>query len=117
MSKGRNRKYSDKEQDLIQRLQHENDKLKRQNKRLRKQFQRVDLDRYENIKDIIKKHYEEDAEQNFIEEQKQLKKQWECHACGEGFLKLYTINRRDKMVYYRKCTECSNRTDIKPYNK
>lgn len=111
------KKYTDKEYAMLDRLKHENAKLKRQVTSLRKQLQRVDLDRYENLKDIIHKHYNEDLGEKIAEEREKLKKKWECHSCGEGFLKLYTIARRDKMVYYRKCTHCSHRTPVKPYTK
>ena len=111
----RNKKYNDKEFDLLQRLKYDNEKLKRQNKTLRKQLQRVDIDRYENLKNIIHKHCAEDLEEELKSEHKKLMKQWECRECEEGFLKLYTISRRDGVFYYRKCTECSNRTPTKPY--
>ena len=111
----RNRRYNEKEYDLLQKLKHENDKLKRQVSALRKQLQRVDLDRYENLKDIIDKHYREDAAEQLQAEKKKLAKKWECHECRVGFMKIFTISRRDGMFYYRKCTECSNRTPTKPY--
>lgn len=70
----RNKKYNDKEYDLLQRLKHENEKLKKQNKRLKKQLQRIDIDRYENLKDIIYKHYQEDAEEQLKKEKKKNEK-------------------------------------------
>lgn len=109
-------KYSDREYDDLQRLKHENKKLKRQVSALRKQISRLDLDRYENLKDIVQKHYEAEEQDQFKKDLKKLKKEWECHVCREGFLKLYLINRRNEVVYYRKCTECDNRTSVKPYN-
>lgn len=111
----RNKRYNDKEFDLLQKLKHENQKLKKQNTSLRKQLQRVDIDRYENLRDLIHKHYEEDSQDEISAENKKLMMQWECHKCREGFLKLFTISRRDGVFYYRKCTECSNRTPTKPY--
>ena len=109
------KKYTDKEYDMLDKLKHENAKLKKQVSSLRKQLQRVDLDRYENLKDLIHKHYNEDLGERIAEEREKLKKQWECNHCGTGFLKIYTINRFDGLVYYRKCTDCSNRTKVKPY--
>jgi ssDNA-binding Zn-finger/Zn-ribbon topoisomerase 1 len=112
---GRRRKYSDKEFDLLDKLKHENAKLKKQVSSLRKQIQRIDLDRYENLKDLIYKHYNEDLGERIAEEKEKLKKKWECKQCGTGFLKIYLLNRLDGMFYYRKCTECSHRTKPKPY--
>ena len=108
----RRRKYADKEYDELQKLKHENSRLRKSVRSLRKQISRIDLDRYSNLKNLIDKHLEEEHVDVL---EKQLKRQWECYKCGEGFLRLYTIARRDKTVYYRKCTECSNRTPIKPY--
>ena len=111
----RNNKYNDREFDLLQKMKHENEKLKKQNKTLRRQLQKVDIDRYQNLKDIIQKQYEQDLEDQFKEDNNKLIRRWECHKCEEGFLKLYTISRRDGAFYYRKCTECNNKTPIKPY--
>jgi DNA-directed RNA polymerase subunit M/transcription elongation factor TFIIS len=113
---GRRNRYADKELDELQKVKYENKRLKKQIASLRKQLQRVDIDRYENLKDLLYKHANEDLEEKIKVQKQKLKKQWECHVCRAGFMKIHTINRRDGLVYYRKCTECDNRTKIKPYN-
>lgn len=99
------------------RLIYENQRLKRAISSLRKQLARVDVDRYTQIKDIIEEHYaqedEADRGQNILEK---LKKEWSCRECGEGFLKIHIINRLDGVFYYRKCTDCKNRTNVQPYD-
>lgn len=111
------RKYNQKEEDLLQKTKRENQKLKRQITALRKQLQRVDLERYENLKDLIYKNSKEDIEDKIKKEREKLKKDWECHTCRVGFMKIHTISRRDGLFYYRKCTKCDNRTPTKPYNE
>lgn len=113
----RRNKYVDKELDELQKLKYENQKLKRQISSLRKQLARIDIDRYENLKDLLYKHANEDLEERIEEEKKKIKQQWECHICRQGFMKIHTISRRDGLFYYRKCTNCDNRTKTKPYNE
>ena len=49
---------------------------------------------------------------------KQLKRQWECHECGVGYMKLIVINRADGKKYMRMCSAagCSNRTKLQSYH-
>jgi hypothetical protein len=113
---GRRRQFNTKEEDLLQRLKRENDRLKKSISSLRKQLSRVDLDRYENLKDLLYKQANSDLNERIIEEKKKLKKKWECFVCRIGFMKIHTVSRRDGLRYYRKCTECDNRTKMKLYN-
>ena len=113
----RRNRYAEKELDEIQKLKYENKRLKRQITSLRKQLSRVDIDRYQNLKDLLYKQTNEDLEDKIREERKKLKKQWECHSCRVGFMQIHTLNRRDGLFYYRKCTECDNRTKPKPYKE
>jgi len=114
---GKNRKYSMKEYDELQRLKQENKKLKRNISALRKQLQRIDLDRYENLRELLYKQDNEDLEDKIKKERQKVKKEWECYECRQGFMKIHTISRRDGLRYYRKCTNCDNRTKLKPYNE
>ena len=114
---GRRNRYADKELDDLQKLKYENKRLKKQVSSLRKQLQRIDIDRYQNLKDLVRKQSVEDYEENIKQQKKQLKKKWECHSCRVGFMKIHTISRRDGLKYYRKCTNCDNRTQVKPYNE
>lgn len=109
------RKYTNKERDELQILKHENKKLKKQVSTLRKQLSKLDIDRYENIKDIVARHHQEDVNDKLLEEKKKLKKKYKCFDCEEGVLELKSFSRMDGLFYFRKCTDCNNRTKMKPY--
>lgn len=113
---GRRRQFNTKEEDLLQKLKRENDRLKKSISSLRKQLSRVDLDRYENLKDLLYKQADEELNERIVEAKKKLKKKWECFICRIGFMKIHTVSRRDGLRYYRKCTNCDNRTKMKQYN-
>lgn len=104
-----------------QRLQHENERLKKTINQLRKQLARVDLDRYASVRDIINKHYaEENAVQHAEKEAEileDLKRIWLCNTCQTGHLEIILISKGNLLHYFRKCSECNNRTPLKPYNK
>jgi hypothetical protein len=42
---------------------------------------------------------------------------WRCHECDQGILRLIVIQRPDKKVYFRKCSHCDNRTQMKDYHE
>lgn len=104
-----------------QRLQHENDKLKKQISGLRKQLARIDLDRSANVRDIVQKYYEQEDKEAFAKKEQEsleaLQREWQCSACGEGYLEINLLNKLDVLNYYRKCTCCPNRTKLQVYNK
>ena len=104
-----------------QRLQHENDKLKKIIAQLRKQLARVDLDRFSNIRDIVHKHYQqEDAERHAEKEresEEQLRNEWRCVKCETGHLEIILLNKMNELHYWRKCTDCSHRTKLQKYSK
>lgn len=104
-----------------QKLQHENDRLKRLVSQLRKQLARLDLDRSANIRDIVQKHYQtEDAEKHAEKERESmefLKKEWQCIKCETGHLEIILLNKLDELHYWRKCTDCPHRTKLQKYNK
>jgi len=106
----KSRKYTDKEFDELQKTRYEIKKLKRQISSLRKQISRTDIDRYQNLKDLLHKHNESDLNEKLDEERQKMEKMWECHKCKEGFLKIHILPRRDGVYYYRKCSECNQRT-------
>lgn len=104
-----------------QRLQNENNRLKKTINQLRKQLARVDLDRYASVRDIVNKHY---AEENAIahaekeaEVLEDLKRTWSCNTCQVGHLEIILISKGNVLHYFRKCSECTHRTPLKPYNK
>lgn len=115
-------KRSDKEFTKEQKLIHENRQLKRQVSSLRKELARVDLDRYNNLKETIEEHYQEDSE-HFETSQEMLEKvknEWKCHQEGcEGFLEIFTYNKIGDTWYYRICSRapiCKNRTKSQKYS-
>lgn len=113
---GRN-KYSDREYSELDKLKQENKQLKKRVESLRKQISRLDIDRYNNIKELVNKYNEEDNKEQFKAEQKKLKQRWECHECRNGFLVLTILNRRDTTMYFRKCNNCNHRTKLKKYTE
>jgi rubrerythrin len=116
-----NHQAKEKDYSENQRLKNENKKLKRQLERLRKQLSRIDLEVYTNIKEAVEAQQREDVifEKSETERNKKylLKKQWECHKCGDDYLRLLVIQRLDGDFYFRKCPACGNRTKIKPFTE
>jgi hypothetical protein len=114
-SKRGEREFS-KEQKLI----HENRILKRQVASLRKQLARLDLDRYDNLKETIEQHYQEDSAQEGQYILEKIKKEWACQEPGcDGFLEIFTYNKVGDTWYYRICSAapaCKNRTKAQKYS-
>lgn len=108
-------KRGDKEYSREQRLVQENRLLRKQLSSLRKQLARVDLDRYQNLKETIEKHYREDQAQAGQEIIEKLKQEWQCMECKEGYLEILLFNKLDSTYYYRKCNTCSHRTKSQKY--
>lgn len=114
MGKGRSKHHA-KELDQLDRLKHENQKLKKQISQLRKQISKVDLAKYENLQELVEQQYAEDQIVHKQPVKKDLKKQWECRECGEGYLKIIILNRPDGVFYFRRCSSCTYRTRLKKY--
>lgn len=110
-------KNCDREFSDIQKLRHENKKLKRQISSLRKQLARIDIGRYENLKELLHKHSEEDLQQRIEEENESQKQRWKCFECHDGILKLKIFERRDGIFYFRKCDNCTNRTKTQKWSE
>ena len=82
------RKFSGKEEDQLQRLKRENDRLKKEVSSLRKQFKRIDLDKFTNLKELADSHSRmEKLEAAQVEE----KSNWSCKECGRGVLRLVMV--------------------------
>lgn len=45
-----------------------------------------------------------------------LLKKWACHNCDTGVMRLTIFTNREGSFYFRNCTQCANRTKVKPYN-
>ena len=113
------RNHGNKELSQIQSVRRENEKLKRQISSLRKQIARLDLDRYDNIKELIESHYKEDRAEQGKEILESLKKSWSCRECDTGYMEIFVYNRGGETHYYRICSNapaCMNRTKSKLYS-
>jgi hypothetical protein len=118
MGKSRKDRYGNNRE---QRLQYENEKLKKTISQLRKQIARIDIDRSSDIKEIVNKHYQQEEAEKYAEKEREsleeLKRAWQCSKCGTGFLEIILLNKMNDLCYYRKCNECQNRTKLQKYNK
>jgi hypothetical protein len=115
MGKARTDKYGQtREQALIK----ENRVLKRQVQSLRKTLARIDLDRYDTVKEMIEQHYTDGREKQGKEILENLKKSWRCYKCDDGYLEIFVFNRGQDTIYYRICSNapaCMNRTKPQTY--
>ena len=115
MGKARTDRYGNtKEQSLLR----ENQALKRQISSLRKQLARIDLDRYDTVKEMIQEHYQEDRAEEGKEILENLKRSWLCHKCEGGYLEIFVLNRGTDTIYYRICSNapvCMHRTKPQIY--
>jgi hypothetical protein len=102
-----------REQQLVQ----ENRLLKRQVSSLRKQLARLDLDRYENIREAVEDHERNSGLSTTQDLLESLKQEWKCkkEACS-GYLEIILFNKIDTTYYYRVCNSCSNRTKSQKYS-
>ena len=116
MSKSKNKK----ELDDLQRLKYENKALKRQISRLNKQLSRLDLDRYQNLQEIVEVQCKEEQDLHKKTKRQLLLEKWACFDCRdegeEGYLRLIIINRPDGVFYLRRCRECGRKTKLQKYN-
>jgi hypothetical protein len=116
---GKSRRGS-KEYTKEQALAKENAQLKRELSHLRKQIARIDLDRYETVSKMCADYQEKERfEENIGEPSnslEQLKKEWSCHGCGEGWLEITVYSKLGQTWYFRKCNNCRKRTVGKRYD-
>lgn len=105
----------EKEFSREQKLIHENKRLKREISQLRKQLARLDLDRYDTVREMIEEHGHESTAQTGQELLENLKKTWTCNDCRNGFLEIILYNKIDSTWYYRKCSNCDHRTKSQKY--
>lgn len=110
------RRYSDGEQDRLQRVVQENKKLKGQISQLRKQMSRIDVDRFQNLKDLLDAQDREEQEEAAVKREQTMERDWRCWQCPSGTLRLTVLERRDGVFYYRKCDGCPKKTRLQPYS-
>jgi len=112
---GRKSKDKDKEYSDVQRLRYENQQLKKKLASLRKQIARLDLDRYQNIRDLLEYQDEETKNLNTKSKRQEMLDKWKCYKCEEGHLRLIILGRPDGLYYFRHCTQCENKTKLQKY--
>ena len=109
------RNHGKKEVDQLQRLKSENKTLKRELSQIRKQMARIDLDRFDTLREMIEENQtteEPEFGANFLDN---LKNTWLCNDCRQGHLEIILYNKVDSTWYYRKCSNCPNRTKSQKY--
>lgn len=114
MGKSRtDRNGNTREQKLIK----ENQSLKRQIQTLRKRLARIELNRYENVKEAVEDHERNSGLPTTQDLLEALKREWACkqEGCG-GYLEVTLYNKIDTVWYYRKCNCCANRTASQKYD-
>lgn len=113
-------KRSDKEFTREQKLVRENRQLKQELKHLRKQIARLDGDRFETLRQMVADQEETERFQENMpppsSNLETLKKDWACNSCSTGFLEITLYTKIGQTFYYRKCSECQNRTKGKRYD-
>lgn len=114
MGKGR-RSVGDGELRAIRRLKLENQKLKKQISSLRKQLNRVDVDRYSYIHDMLDNQVDEDVQFERDRDLEDVKKKWECHTCARDYLRITIVRRADGEFYFRRCPTCLYKTRLKKF--
>lgn len=112
---GKSRRGS-KEVTREQRLIRENQSLKRELGRIRKEFARLDLDRYETVKEAVDDHAERSGIPSTKDLLSAMRKEWACKmpGCG-GALEITLYTKVGQTHYYRQCDSCTNRTVAKKY--
>lgn len=99
-----------------QKLISENKKLKRELSQIRKQLARVDLDRFDTLREMIEDSRTDEQPEFGAEFLERLKKTWLCDDCRQGHLEIILYSKRDSTWYYRKCSNCPNRTKAQEYS-
>jgi hypothetical protein len=111
-------KRGSKEFTREQRLLHENMQLKRKVAQLRKELARLDLDRYENIKEAMEEHFPEQAADN-TKLLASIRQAWACKMPNcTGTLEIFLYSKMGNLWYYRLCDApgCKNRTKAQKYS-
>lgn len=99
-----------------QKLTKENRQLKQEVAQLRKQLARLDLDRYDTVREMVEEHRAQESLPEFgTDFLENLKKTWLCDDCRNGYLEIILYTRLDSTYYYRCCNNCTNRTKGQKY--
>ncbi len=100
-----------------QRLIKENQSLKKQVQVLRKRLARIELSRYENVKEAVEDHERNSGLPTTEALLDALKREWACKKENcPGYLEVTLFNKIETVWYYRKCNCCDNRTPSQKYD-
>jgi hypothetical protein len=114
---GRKPKANSKEFDIIQKLKHDVQALRRENSRLKKELDRVDISKYEHLAELVQMQAFEDLQVANKSKKQKLMETWECHECKNGHLRIHIIQRLDGIFYFRKCSNCEHKTRLQKYTE
>lgn len=109
-------KRGEKERSREQELKYENSKLRREVSSLRKQLARLDLSRYNHVREILEEHSKTEESNSAKKVMAQLEHHWKCYDCGDGILEIIVYSKIGSEHYYRQCNCCSKRTKSKEYS-
>ncbi len=101
--------YSNKEQDQLQKLKLENKRLKKQISSLRKLVSRNDYQHYEDVKEM--------SETESVDKREELLNKWQCWDCKKGMLRYIPFSKMGIEHFIRKCDNCGKRTKSKEKKK
>jgi len=120
MAKSKTRRHSG-DYDLLEKLKHENDSLKKELKKLRKINKMVDVGRFEHLEELVRKQRQERKLHESKEKRKaeKAKAKWLCHKCASGIMQINIWPLRNKVKYNRACSnqECGHKTLFKDYHE
>lgn len=113
MGKARTDRYGySREQKLLK----ENKELRREVQGLRKRLARIELNRYEQVRETIEEHRKDDILPTTEDLLEKLKQEWACKKCSNGYLEIIIFNKLSDTFYLRKCNSCDNRTRSQRYD-
>ena len=102
-----------------QKLSKENKMLKRELAHLRKQISRLDVDRFETMKEMCNDYQESERLQenlgNPTSNLEALQKEWLCRDCQTGILEICLYSKLGQTHYFRRCNNCPKRTKGQRY--
>jgi hypothetical protein len=100
-----------------QRLLKENQVLKREISTLRKRMARIELNKYENVKEAVEDHERNSGLPTTQDLLESLKKEWACKKDNcSGYLEITLFNKINDTWYFRRCNSCDNRTPSQKYD-
>lgn len=104
----KNRRFCQKETDLLKKLKYENTKLKKELSRMRKQLDRVDERRFDEYYEMLSTYKGPTNDEMLL-------KKWLCYNCRKGVLRIKKLTTHLGTEYYRKCDCCTKTTPLKPW--